>query len=77
LSALATRTSVACATASGLCSHGSSRGKSAISGRRSQTTIIRGISSAKRSRTMNSSLPRAADRRAEDFQSMAWKWSPG
>jgi hypothetical protein len=46
-------------------------------GRRSQTTITRGASSANRSRTMNSSSARAADRRADAAQSIQATWSPG
>ena len=42
----------------------------AIDGRRSASTTTRGASSAKRSRTMNSSVPRAAERRADAAQSI-------
>jgi hypothetical protein len=46
-------------------------------GRRSATITTAGISSAWRSRTMNSSSSRADERRADAFQSMERKWSPG
>ena len=49
----------------------------ATDGRRSQTITTRGVSSAWRSRTTNSSRCQAADRRADAFQSIAWKSSPG
>ena len=53
-----------------LSSHGSQSGKSAIEGLRSTTTTILTVSSAKWSRTTNSSVPRAADRRADAAQSI-------
>src|SRR5215211_3744984 len=68
---------IAVATASGLRSHGYGGGKSAIAGRRSQTTTSRGASSAKRSRTMNSSTPRASESLADAAQSIAATSSPG
>src|SRR5436190_18197074 len=48
-----------------------------IEARRSVSTTTRGASSAKRSRTMNSSLPRAAERRADAAQSIHPTSSPG
>ena len=48
-------------------SHGKSEGYSAISARRSTTSTTDGVSSAKCSRTMNSSLCLADDNRADDF----------
>jgi hypothetical protein len=61
----------ACTAAAGLCSQGSGRGKRDIDGRRSATMTTRGASSAKYSRTTNSSAPCADERRAEAFQSIA------
>ena len=52
-------------------------GKTSISGRRSATTTTRGASSANFSRTMNSSVPRADDSRADAFQSIVSTSSPG
>ena len=48
-----------------------------IDGRRSQSTTTRGASSAKRSRTTNSSFARAADSFAEAAQSIHATSSPG
>src|SRR5437879_1658841 len=48
-----------------------------IDARRSTRTTTRGASSAKRSRTMNSSVPRAADSRADAAQSIQPTSSPG
>src|SRR3954452_18181226 len=48
-----------------------------IDGRRSARTTTRGASSANRSRTMNSSLPRAAERRTEGAQTIQATSSPG
>ena len=69
--------STACRIAPGLSSHGSDSEKNDISGRRSQTMMTLGASSAKRSRTTNSSLPLAVESRAEAAQSIASIWSPG
>ena len=48
-----------------------------IDGRRSQRTTTRGASSAKCSRTTNSSEPRASDSRADAYQSILSTSSPG
>ena len=63
--------------ASGLSSHGKGDVKHDIAGRRSQTTTTRGASSAKRSRTTNSSLARAVESLADAAQSIASMSSPG
>src|SRR6188472_3579551 len=69
--------STAVLMARGLSSQGSPLPKPDISGRRSQTMTTLGASSAKRSRTTNSSLPFAVDNRADAAQSMASMSSPG
>ncbi len=61
----------------GFDSQGRLCGYNAISGRRSQRITTRGASSEKRSRTMNSSVPRAEDSRADAFQSIVSTSSPG
>ena len=63
--------------ASGFCSHGQPSGKIDIDGRRSTSETTRGASSAKCSRTTNSSDPRASDSRADAYQSMRSMSSPG
>ncbi len=63
-------------TAARLSSHGSQSGKSAIEGLRSATTTILTASSAKWSRTTNSSVPRAVDSRADAAQSTSRIASP-
>ena len=67
---LATIMRPASRTAAGLSSHGSQSGKSAIEGLRSTTTTTRTASSAKWSRTTNSSVPRAVESRADAAQSI-------
>ena len=52
-------------------------GKTPIAGRRSLTSATRGASSAERSRTTNSSRPRAAESRAVANQSIVETGSPG
>ena len=63
--------------ACGLSSQGSGDAKCAICGRRSHTMTIRGASSAKRSRTTNSSRPFAVESFADAAQSIASMSSPG
>src|SRR2546428_8989299 len=75
--ALAPMSSSAVRSARGLSSGRSSEAPIDIEGRRSQSATTRGASSAKRSRTMNSSVPRAADRRADAAQSIHPTSSPG
>ncbi len=74
---LASIRSRATSAASALRRNGIPGGQSDIPGRRSRQTTTRGASSARNSRTTNSSLARAAERRAEDAQSMRCGSSPG
>ena len=63
--------------ASGLSSHRNGEGRIPIHGRRSATITTRGASSAKNSRTMNSSCREPTERRAEAAQSIPATSSPG
>ena len=76
LAVLVAISSDALCSVAALSSHGSPGGQSAIAGRRSATMTTRGDSSAKRSRTMNASSLRAAERRADAAQSMPRIASP-
>jgi D-serine deaminase-like pyridoxal phosphate-dependent protein len=74
---LASISSAAIRAASALSSHGSSCDESVIAGLTSMADTARGASSAKCSRTMNSSTPVAAESRAEAAQSIRSGSSPG
>ena len=76
-STLAATISVASRAAAPLSSQGSPPVGSAIPALRSSTAIARGASSAKCSRTMNSSRSSAADSRADEAQSIRSGSSPG
>ncbi len=74
---LASISASATPAASALSRNGRPGGQSDIPGRRSTHTTTRGASSARYSRTTNSSLARAAESRADAPQSMRCGSSPG
>ena len=75
--ALAATSRSALSAAARLSSQGDGSEWIAIAGRRSCTSATRGACSAKNSRTTNSSVPRASERRADAAQWMCVMRSPG